>query len=51
MSYIQKVQDDASRALQLVKHYRDIADRMEEKIELVRDFWRNEIKEGSKGTL
>ena len=58
LSSIQKEQEKTRKALQQVKHYRDLAEKLRkekrtaihnlnEKIELVRDFWRNKICEGS----
>ncbi|SMN01767.1 hypothetical protein SPONN_26 [uncultured Candidatus Thioglobus sp.] len=58
VDYIQNVEAREAKALRLAKHYRDLAESirsksikkqfaMEEKVELVRSFWRNEIKEGS----
>lgn len=58
ISYIQSIEDKEAKALHLAKHYRDLAERMrneslkkqfamEEKFQLIRGFWRNQIKEGS----
>lgn len=58
VAYVQNVEDKAAKALRLAQHYRNLAERirsenikqqfaMEKKVELVRGFWRNQIKEGS----
>lgn len=56
--YIQSVEDKTAQAVHLAKHYRDVAETMrsesiknqfamEKKVEVIRGFWRNKIKEGS----
>lgn len=57
VSYIQRTQDKTTNALHLARCYRDLAERlkkekyeteqkMNDKVEVVRNFWRNNIHEG-----
>ena len=58
VSYIQQSQDKTAKALHLAQHYRTVAENVrseslkrqkeaEGKVEIVRNFWRNKIYEGS----
>lgn len=58
VSFIQNIQEETGKALCLAKHYRDVAEtvkkrqlqekeKVNDEVEVVRKFWRNNIKEGS----